>query len=345
MEHSPQIQPLDVSHLPELNRLFTGVFGVQRKPEMWEWKYFCNPHGDPVATVATLGGAVIGFYGLLPRKIRIENRMTIAYQEVDLMVDRDHGGGGLFKKLGRASYARVQELGHPFTFGFPNTTSLPLGRRILGWRAIRPIPLWTVLLQPGSMLRQRFPHMPVVGIAADRFFRMYHAFRLRSRYSGTIREAETIPVLDVSDGDTSRHFTFIRDRDYLVWRYHAHPEITYRFFVAERDERPDASVVVAVTEDGRVNICECLLSFPWNVVPLAALFARIAAVCRGEGCHTLRCWALEGSPEGRMLGSMGFFGRNALNFHVIRSFESPEFNRYLFDADRWFISSGDSDCV
>lgn len=348
MDRTPEIIPLETSHLPNLNALFTKVFAVERCPEIWVWKYFRNPHGDPVASVALTGSEVVGFYGLLPRKIRIGDRVTTAYQEVDLMVDPDHGGGGLFKKLGRTSYDRIRDRRHPvtFTFGFPNQTSLPLGRRILGWRAIRPIPLWTILLNPKLTIRERLPGIPLAGDMANWGFRQYHAFRLRHRYPGSIRETETIPSgIESSALEYNRQFAFIRDRDYLTWRYQQHPGVTYRHFVAASGDRIDATLTVGITDSGRANICECLLPLPWNRRSLSALVAHAADICRKAGCYSLRCWALEGSPEGQVLKKMGFSGRNALNFHVIRSFEQPEFNRYLFDADRWFVSAGDSDCV
>jgi len=347
MNQRPEIKRLAPAHLSDLNRLFTKAFSTARAPEVWEWKYFKNPHGEPVASVAVLNGEVIGFYGLLPRRVYVNDAVMTAYQEVDLMVDPDRSSGGLFKKLGLASYERVRERDDPFTFGFPNKTSLPLGRRILGWRAIQPIPLWTVLLRPSEALSDKIPRFPMTGALVDSAFKTYHAWRLRRRVTGRVREVrrlpEIVPATDPMPG--ARPFRFVRDSAYLQWRYERHPAGNYRYFILETDRGMEGAVVVGIDDARRANICDCLFPIPWQPEKLAAVLYHAAGCFRKEGCLSMRAWALLESPEARVFGALGFFSRNALNFHVIRSFRSPEFNRYLFDADRWLISSGDSDCV
>ncbi len=37
------------------------VFKVKRDTDHWGWKYFSNPHGEPVASVAMIDEDVVGF--------------------------------------------------------------------------------------------------------------------------------------------------------------------------------------------------------------------------------------------------------------------------------------------
>jgi len=345
MAETVDIRPLKIDDLESVNHLFTKVFGKKRSLEHWQWKYFRNPHGEAIASVGVQDNQIVGLYGLIPRKVWWFNQLKTAWQEVDLMVDPDHGRGGLFKHLGQASYQRVQEQEHPFTFGFPNQTSLPLGRRILGWRAIAPIPLWTMLLKPAEVLKGKIPGIPGAGIATDAVFKVYHSYRLRGSSDCEVKRLDTIP--DRINKLTSIRRTeieFVRDKDYLNWRYIDCPDKDYQVYGIESEDNLSALAVVGIGDDGRASICDFLGRREENT-RVKTLVKRIARDCRQVGCHSLRVWAIQDNQEADFFKSMGFINRNALNFHVIRSFRSPEFNRRLWDPARWYVSSGDSDCV
>ncbi len=347
MSKTPVLQPLEKTDYSGLGRLFSKIFGTERSLDAWIWKYDKNPHGSPIATVAAVGEDIVGFYGLLTRRVNFRGEILTAFQEVDLMVDPDHAAGGLFRNLGRQCYDQLVEQGHPFTFGFPNQTSLPLGKRILGWRAIERIPLWTMILDPESILADRLPRVPGLRTLAGRAVRIRNRFRLQTTYRDSVRQT-TVPGESVGglfdQPVPASGIEFIRDRAYLQWRYCECPEPRYVFFEAGSPDVCEAAAVAGIAPTGRANLAE----FRWREGCEAAATAVLQAVAEwaaGQGCSTLRAWALENSPDARFLASRGFFDRDALNFHVIRSFRIPEFNRYLWDARLWRLSSGDSDCV
>lgn len=345
MASTPHIRPLQPEDIPSVNALFTTVFGKHRSIEYWMWKYFSNPHGDAIVSVAEVSGEVVGLYGLVPRKTWWVDEKVTAWQEVDLMVHPEHGKGGLFKHLGNASYQRVTAAKHPFTFGFPNQTSLPLGRRILGWRAISPIPLWTMLLKPSEALAEKVPSLPGAAYLTNLAFRTYHDIRLGGRSTQKITIETTFPD-DINSilVDRKAELEFIRDADYLHWRYVLCPTINYRIYRLSNEEKTAAVAVIGLGGDGRANLCD-LLFHPSMIDGVPGLIRRVADDCRSAGCQSLRSWAIAGNPEAEFYASCGFFNRDALNFHVIRSFISPEQNRKLWDPARWFVSAGDSDCV
>lgn len=347
MSDSPVLRPLEKTDYPGLGHLFLKMFGKERSIETWMWKYDQNPHGAPIATVAAVAEEIVGFYGLLPRRVSFRGEMMTAFQEVDLMVDPDHAAGGLFRNLGRQSYDRLVQQGHPFTFGFPNQTSLPLGKRILGWRAIGRIPLWTMILDPESILTGRLPAVPGLRNLAAKAFRIRNRFRLRTACKNAVRQVSSWsesatglfgnPTPDSGIG-------FLRDRAYLDWRYRECPETQYVCFEAGSAGACEAAAVAGIAAGGRANLAE----LEWRDGCEQAATAVVKAVAEWAvtaGCTTLRAWALEDSPDAQFLAARGFFDRDALNYHVIRSFQHPEFNRYLWDGSRWRLSSGDSDCV
>lgn len=369
MDTQPVLKPLEKTDYPALNTLFKKAFGCHRSLKMWQWKYDTNPHGDAIATVAVAAmseetiarekndlkpakeedkSAIIGFYGLLPRKVYCAGDVLLAFQEVDLMVDPEHTRGGLFKRLGRETYSRLIEHDHPFTFGFPNTTSLPAGRRILGWKAIERIPLWTMLLKPGAVLAGKYLSFPGASSAAGGFIRLFNRFTLSVHWKGEIVESPEITesfVSGINGAPSDTDIVFIRDRDYLQWRYQQCPEQDYTFFSAQSREGQCQAVAVLGTDNaGRANLTE-FRYVPGHEDAGTALLRHLARYSLQNGCTTLRSWALADSEEARFLSKRGFFNRNAMNYHVIRSFRPPEFNRIIWDPRRWRLSSGDSDCV
>ena len=257
MSGKPNIRPLEKKDFDSLSHLFHIAFNRTRTNRHWEWKFFDNPHGAPVATVAEKDDEIIGFYGLLPRKVRWAGEETTAYQEVDLMVHPEHGSGGLFKVLGRASYDRVIERGHPFTFGFPNQTSLPLGRRILGWRVIKPIPLWTVLLKPAEALKGKLPSVPGMSVVAKLGLTAYHSARLKGSTRGGVTESSEVSESILSGLTQQNSETeFIRDIPYMQWRYVNHPDVDYRIYTAVIDEQPQGFAVAGSDKSGQMHLAE-----------------------------------------------------------------------------------------
>ena len=353
----PKLKPLEKNDYPGLNILFKKAFGTNRKLETWAWKFETNPHGSAVATVATVPLSdvsdttdvrIVGFYGLVPRKVTYMGQAMTGWQEVDLMVDSEFAAGGLFKRLGRETYARLCDNGQPFTFGFPNQTSLPVGKRILGWKAIEKIPLWTMILNPADALSEKLPAFPGLKSVASAAIRLHNLFKLRSKWHGHIRDDVCVTdrlaeflALPSDDADIE----FVRGTEYLSWRYDSMPEQQYRVFAAESAGGDiQAVAVIGIADSERANIAEFRVGKNCEDAG-RELLRCIADYCCQNDIATIRAWALNSSPEANFYKSCGFFDRDALRYHVIRSFQPPEFNRYLWDARRWRLSSGDSDCV
>ncbi len=337
-----------------VNELFARVFGIQRTQAQWQWKYWDNPHGAPIACVARIGDQVVGHYGLIPRKIRIGDQLAMAYQETDLMIHPEHSQGGLFRELGQRVYEEAKQRGSLFTFGFPNQVSLPIGKRILKWRPIARIPLMTFLISPRVLLARKLKKIPAVtniGNGADICWRWFHT-RLLS-HAGDASITRDMPSdMDslVSSNIHSDRFTFLRDSAYFQWRYSPVSGKNY-VFISTRDQNGIliGAAVLGIEEHGEGHLTEFILKqdvLKQDVRSTGKSLLKAAiTVGLGNHCHLLRIWAIDGSALHRMTRSLAFWPRDSKLFHVIRSFQPPEFNRTLWDPDHWMISSGDSDCV
>jgi predicted N-acetyltransferase YhbS len=344
-----EIREYKNSDMNGINVLFNNVFKWLRSDREWSWKFLENPHGDPLIIVAETGGRIVGHYALLPRKIQCFGNDRTAYQEVDLMIDPDYKKGGLFRKLGEVAYREAINRGAMFTFGFPNQTSLPLGTRILKWRAIGKIPLYTLLLNPLDVLDRRDSKLRIpkpmqwpVTACTRRI--------LQTKFHSDIHcsESDRIPVGVVNQFKTvaiPKEFTFERDESYLNWRYQGESSNQYRILIAGDSLSPQGCAVLSLTDDNNAYFCEFWLDHIKNYDAARCLIGYAVDISYSLGCSALRMWTMENSRHAGLLSKMGFLKRESKIYHVIHSFLAHEQNRRLWDPDRWFITIGDSDCI
>lgn len=333
---------------PGINRLFLSVFGVSRTIDQWRWKYFDNPHGKALVLVAEADGNIVGHYGLIPRCIKYHGEECIAFQEVDVMIQHEYARGGLFRKMGVAVYSEAQHRGAVFTFGFPNQTSLPVGSRLLRWRAIGAIPLFTLVLKPSRVMARHGKigeMLQSVGVVADRLWEAYQSMRQKVRgFSGTSwRVDDSFASEFVPESVSHRSdFCFSRDLDYFRWRYRNTGASSYHTIRTQDKSDHAPFLILAITKSNEAFVMEA--ESRGDSEEMEKLLFAAVAECLKRGIHTLRAWALAGSDESRTYSRFGFLKRDSQLFHVIHSFQSPEYNRYLWDTSRWYISAGDSDC-
>ncbi len=325
-----------------INQLFLRVFGIDRSIDQWRWKFLENPHGDSLVHVAECGGRIVGHYGMIPRSVWCRDRFRPAFQEVDVMVDPEHSRGGLFLKLGHACYREAVQRNAAFTFGFPNQTSMPVGSRLLRWRAIGSIPLFTLMIRPGDVLANRKKSEACSATVSPILNGLWSGY-LRLRHGeGNPRPLAMDGQIGASElsGD---EFCFRRDADYLRWRYRNIGPSEYIDTGHAGIPSRDHACVVAFNKDHEAYLMDFDPASDDRAVS-AAIRASIR-ICVERRVRVLRAWALEGGRLAAVFGKLGFVRRDSRLHHVIHSFESPEFNRYLWDASRWYISAGDSDCI
>ena len=63
------------------------------------------------------------FYGVFPYMMEYKGKQYLAAQSGDTMTHPDHGGKGLFTRLGKMTYEIAKSEGIQFVFGFPNSNS------------------------------------------------------------------------------------------------------------------------------------------------------------------------------------------------------------------------------
>ncbi|MBN1552440.1 GNAT family N-acetyltransferase, partial [bacterium] len=343
-----QLRLFKDTDLTSVNRLFTSVFGIKRSAAAWHWKFQENPHGKSIILLAFSDHDLIGHYALIPRKINLFGSLKNAYQEVDLMINSKYSAGGVFRKMGKHIYNIAGEQDCPFTFGFPNQTSLPAGKRILGWRAIGSIPLFTLLLNPIDFLKNKFSNQEINKnhySIPDKIYHRIISLRFRSRKkTNQIKIFDNQTVRLLQNINRGKNFYFEREEEYLNWRYFNHPDKNYLIVCSGPDPEPEG-VAIFCHSDHQTQIAEFELKYSEDYETAKALMMAIYSDALKRQSFAIRMWMLESDPYVSMLHSLGFSPRDSKIHHVIRSFMDPESNRLIWDPERWYISSGDSDCV
>ncbi|MEX1217445.1 MAG: hypothetical protein WEA11_02860 [Acidimicrobiales bacterium] len=132
------------SELERVATLLNQVFGHEDPltVETLRWYYDENPAGDAAVGRVEGEGNRIGNYALIPNIYRSssgeERRLGVG---VDLAVDPNARGSGVFRSTVEDSYARGMAQGFDGILGVANANSAPRMIAALGWRSLASLPV------------------------------------------------------------------------------------------------------------------------------------------------------------------------------------------------------------
>lgn len=119
-----RLERLSDAHLGEVNALFGRVFGRSPGPDVLRRKYDTAYTGHArVAWVAVDGPRAVGFAGVLPQRFTLDGTVAPVGQFVDLAVEPQLRGGGLFRQLEERSRVLARESGLRMLWGAANDAS------------------------------------------------------------------------------------------------------------------------------------------------------------------------------------------------------------------------------
>ncbi|MGH2665139.1 GNAT family N-acetyltransferase [Flavobacterium sp.] len=122
MEYS--IQPFTEDRLDDFRLLYKEVYGKSIPLEFvlkkFDSKYLID---DYFGYFAYDNSKPIAFYGVVPVLMHYKNQTEIGAQSVNTMTHPDYNGKGLFTKLAALTYAKMEQSGITFLWGFPNENS------------------------------------------------------------------------------------------------------------------------------------------------------------------------------------------------------------------------------
>ncbi len=115
-------------------RLFQASFGVSRDREQWRWEFLGGPE-ESVIVVAESGGKIVGHYAVLPRRLRIGDKLERAGLVVDVMTDPGFGRRGIFVTSAAKAFELSKAAGISLLVGFPNEAAIK-GHKKANWHEV-----------------------------------------------------------------------------------------------------------------------------------------------------------------------------------------------------------------
>src|SRR4051812_38612628 len=95
-----------------------------KSPELLDWRFRSNPHGNTRFAVASTGGRITGMIALIPSSLRHPGGRWLGYQAIDTVVDSSCRGQGLFVRMGTRAHDPNAH-GGVVLWGFPNANAAP----------------------------------------------------------------------------------------------------------------------------------------------------------------------------------------------------------------------------
>lgn len=150
---SIDIRPVSLENLARFRDLLRLCLNPNVEANYFQWKYLDNPAGQVVAFEAVHEGTIAGFYGMIPQRFRIANRVVKLYQSMDTMTHPNYQRRGLFVKLAQATYRHIEETeGALHALGIPGPTSYPGLVGSLKWV---PAHYFPHIMAPAALLELR----------------------------------------------------------------------------------------------------------------------------------------------------------------------------------------------
>lgn len=125
----------------QINELLALVFDTWEGREYWQWKYKKNPAGfsSSLTWIAEDRNKIVGYFAVIPVKIRVGEDVVLGAQSVDAAVHPDYQRQGIFQALIKESMMETLREGVLVIYAHAGRVSY-LGFMKLGWKDFFSIP-------------------------------------------------------------------------------------------------------------------------------------------------------------------------------------------------------------
>ncbi len=350
------VRRLEPDDLEDVARMCGAVFGTQHGGEHYRWKYFENPHGSALTTVAFAGERAVGIMGAIPAVVCLRGRETPFVQEMDSGVEEAHRSLQVFLKMAAKTSELYRASRVEFCYGMGNEFSAGVGMTMFGRRKVSSAPRLARVLDWRAFLRRKLP----APLAAAAGALANAAQSLRYRSSAAVPRGFAIREVGRFDERFDELWSRVkgdypvmvaRTARYLSWRY-GDPRRSYRAWCIEEaggGTLRGYAVTAARGDAGgltRATVVDLLCARNDRAWVARAL---IAAALRGlRGAHVVDCWMFPHAHFYPHLRRLGFVPRRAgvmdLTVGPVAPGVRPA-DGFLMEAASWYLTAGDTDWV
>jgi GNAT superfamily N-acetyltransferase len=341
----------------KINPLLNSIYKIQRSISYWNWEFKENPKGFKTL-VAVDGSNVVGHLAALHREIIWGDTAACVSMEVEGVTHPDYQRQGIFVAMGQKLLADLKEEGFSLVYGFPNENALP------GHRKLKCIEIFKlhVMIRPLNFKNISKKRMSNKIIGAILGFTGKLAFMLMYRPKRPVLHKD-VKIKTISEFDSrfdklwqeakSDHKIILkRDSLYLNWRYTQCPQKQYKIYVAEKDDKVLAWVIVRILNrfDLVNGALVDMLGLPNNENVIMALIQRAFDDLKEQNVDLVACSVPKSSIYFSSLKSSGFATcPRKLNPKeepfIIYPLKKDENMEFIKDPGNWFITWGDTDVI
>lgn len=277
------------------------VFGNRfcEDPEAYfKWKYVNSPGGPARGIIALSGSDVAGVYSVMPIRLLLNGRATLAAFSFDTMTSSQYQRRGLFIKLASELYRALAKEGFNLVYGFPNNNSMHGFIHDLGWRRINSFNAYVI---PTSIDKRfmdndpkRLPHYAVGKLLAPIYTAIADRCALSVRDVSAIHLQaydEELENVWVKSDKTQWPFCLIRDGEFLKWRFFDNPEHKYHtFLIVSKKHGPIGYAVFKIEAAGHLRKA---ILMDYNTISTfrpkqrGIIFKAYLALCHSEAVNAL----------------------------------------------------------
>lgn len=245
--------------------LFETQWGQRPSVDWFDWKFEDDPYLAHVPiNLAESDGQIVGVQAYVPCRLRWRDGSFLALKPADAVVHPDHRRQGLYTRITRAAIERYVDGEPTLFFNFPNAASLGAQEK-LGWSAVDVMATYYRLQRPTELLPSSVSDglTRVLDGTARAAARTYLGVRDRlASASGDfdIVRHDAVPAETLAglyESNVPEEFHAHREAAFYRWAL-AEPGFEHATYVAYRDGRPVASLVVRTRDGSEVNVVDAL---------------------------------------------------------------------------------------
>jgi hypothetical protein len=346
----------------KLAQLYCSVYGRERSIEQWRWKMLGRGGSMVGVWLAEERGSgrIVAQYCGIPVEMMLDGQVCGAVEAVEAMTAPDFRRRGLLTALVTSAHESWRQDGRRVVIGLPNQ-QWGTRTRALGWRQLFPLAwlrfplrLDRVVGATGGRISSLSGALRPPALLASAAWRGLHVARRRGTQCEIIdlaagylpAVAEQIDELWLHAGKSYPN-TFIRDSNWLKWRFAPESGYDYRVIAARRGSKAAGYLAYRLADTGgRVTgYLADIFALRNDFATVRTMVASALQALDKAGASTVVTAAPKGSSLYRVLRGTGFLPRRAaFSVEAVLLDDTIDFSQ-LANPGSWHLTAGDFDVI
>lgn len=291
---------------------FNLVFSL----EWFRWFNFLSPYGNNRLYVVEdkIKNKLVAGYGLLPYKLKINNKIVKGSLCTNGMTHPDYRMKGLFTNLGKFALSREENFGSKISLAVSNKNAIK-GHLKIGWKIISDLNL----MAKRKNLKRKYNSTKIK--------------RFDKRYDVLFQEIVN-----------KCNFAIVKDYQFMNWRYDR-PDKHYQIYSLSEKNKPKGFIVLQYSKE-RKSLSKPEKGAKAVIVDIFASNRDVfndllnAAETFAKDCKELICWQITNSLYADWFSERGFQLKEDKRTLLLKNNFGPEINITHLN---WWFALGDND--